>query len=392
VRIALRKSGGRGEYELAGRQGEVGADALLDRNLRFELTPEITIDGHSSVQRKHGKTRIRLDSQKYSHAYIPLAGALLLPKPRRELRETGTDPDLLHDGRFAVTDIDVDVVEVAAATATLRPTVLWLGNAAGLARPENVADRMSRVQAVWAAAKGQGSPLAELVLAHEQATVEGDHREIPKAARALQKKLGANGDPLPQLAVALGLEAEIETEVEAEPSGSAAAAAAVAADEEEIDPADAARRAVSRWRKSVVRTAAGRAFSQKVRVAYGFRCALSGDVLPKLPNTTSPGVDGAHILPWARYELNTVSNGICLNKLCHWAFDAGVLRIDHDASSDRYVVSIPDAVRHEGSALEISLEYFDALQGPIPVERLPSDRRLWPSPTYLERLNSELFG
>jgi len=388
VRIALRKSGGRGEYELAGRQGEVGTDALLDRGLRFELTPEITIDGHSSVQRKHGKTRIRLDSQKYSHAYIPLAGALLLPKPRRELRETGTDPDFLHDGKYSVTDIDVDVVKVTDTEATLRPTVLWLGNAAGLSRPENVAHRMARVQAAWAAAKSQESPLAELLRAHEEATLEGDHKEIRKAAAALQERLGASGDPLPQLTVEMGLEADEEDVV----SGSVAVATPLAADEEEIDPADAARRAVSRWRKSVVRTAAGRAFSQKVRVAYEFRCALSGEVLPKLPNTTSPGVDGAHILPWARYELNTVSNGICLNKLCHWAFDAGVLRIDHDASSDRYVVSIPDAVRHEGSAAELSLDYFDALQGPIPVERLPSDRRLWPSPTYLERLNSELFG
>lgn len=44
MRIALRTSGGRGEYELAGRQGPVGVANLFDLDLRFELTPEIRHD------------------------------------------------------------------------------------------------------------------------------------------------------------------------------------------------------------------------------------------------------------------------------------------------------------------------------------------------------------
>lgn len=41
MRIALRTSGGRGEYELAGKQGEIAASSLFDHPLLYELTPEI---------------------------------------------------------------------------------------------------------------------------------------------------------------------------------------------------------------------------------------------------------------------------------------------------------------------------------------------------------------
>src|SRR6186997_140666 len=313
MRIALRPSGGRGEYELAGRQGQIGVDDLLERDLLFKLTPELTIDGHGAARRVQGKPRIRLDdSREYNHAYAFLAGSLLMPQPKRALKETTTDLDFVRRNQYAVTAIDIDIAAIGPGAVDLRPTTLWIGNAAGLTKSVEVAPRMAVVQALWDKARTSSAPVAAFVRDHEAAVVSGNHHQIKEAAEALRQELENDGDVLDELTAQLGLEGA-ETGV-----SSAASAVPEAGLDDEIDPNDAARRAVAHWRKSVVRSAEGRAFAKKVRIAYGDRCAFSGDVLPKLPHTASAGVDGAHILPWARYELNTVKNGLCLNKLCHW--------------------------------------------------------------------------
>ena len=386
LKIALRPSGGRGEYELTGRQGDVSVDDVLGRSMVFELSPDLVVDGHSAVQRAQGKPRIRLDdSNRHNHAYSVLAGVLLLPQPKRKLRETSSGPNFLYPGGYSITDIDVDLVDLQDDYIALRPTRLWLGNAGGLARSVDATHRLAQIQALWDAAREEESKLAELVRSHEAAVVEGDHGLIKASAAALRNELGTQGDVLDQLAVHLGLEAP-ETAISLAPES-----VPVEIAEDDLDPADAARKTAAQWRRTVARSAQGRAFSQKVRTIYAYRCAVSGDAFPKLPHTASAGVDGAHILPWARYELNSPRNGICLNKLCHWAFDAAVIRIDGD-SAGKYFVSVPDRVREEGLPMGMSLDYFISLEGEIPPERLPSDESEWPSPRYLEHLNSEVFG
>ncbi|MFZ2114676.1 MAG: HNH endonuclease [Solirubrobacteraceae bacterium] len=384
MRIALRPSGGRGEYELTGRQGSVRASDLFDREMAFQITPELVLPGRQAAHRVQGKPRIRLDDRtKDLHAYRLLAGTLILPRPKRELRATSPGSDFLKDNEYAVTGIDVDVVDSTKTSTRLRPTRLWLENASGLLRAVDAADRMALVQEVWDAARTQTSPIAILVQAHETAVAGGGHKRIEKASADLQAASQVDGDAIGAVAAALGAEADIAipvVELEQLPAGG---------EEDETDPADAARRAVSKWRKTAERGAAARAFSEGVRTAYRDRCAISGERLPKLPCTLSPGVDGAHILPWARYELNTLKNGICLSKLCHWAFDAGVLRIDHN--DRRYYVSTPDCVNASADLYNMDLDYFERFVGPIPSERLPSDPLQRPDPEYLERLNFEMY-
>ncbi len=212
----------------------------------------------------------------------------------------------------------------------------------------------------------------------------GNHRAIERAAAAIRKALGTDGDVLDEITARLDMPEE-ETAI-----STTAGEVPLEPVEDETDPAEAARRAVAQWRRSVVRSAEGRTFAKRVRDAYSDTCAISGDGLPKLPSTASAGVDGAHILPWARYELNTLKNGICLNKLCHWGFDAGVIRLDYDGSD--YVVSIPDVVQTEGPPRGMTLDYFERLTGPIPTERFPVDPANRPSPSYLEHLNAEMYG
>jgi putative restriction endonuclease len=66
-------------------------------------------------------------------------------------------------------------------------------------------------------------------------------------------------------------------------------------------------------------------FRERVLAAYGRRCALSG-----LPETRL--IDAAHIVPDSDERLGhpDVRNGICMSKIHHAAFDAGLIGIDAD--------------------------------------------------------------
>jgi hypothetical protein len=161
-------------------------------------------------------------------------------------------------------------------------------------------------------------------------------------------------------------------------------------EEDETDPLDAARKVVSKWRRTVQRTAAARKFSEHVRKAYKSRCVVCGKRLPRLASASSSGVAGAHILPWAEYDLNTVKNGLCLDQLCHWAFDAGVIRIDWDGSA--YLISIPEHIRAEAKADGFDIGYFETFVGPIAADRLPDQASQRPSPNYLALLAKEMYG
>lgn len=384
MRIALRTSGGRGEYELTGEDAGVAASDLFNRRLHFQISPELTIDGRQRALRVQGKPRIRLEDGG-RHAYRVLADVLLLPVPIRELRQTADGPDFFRDRGYSMTDIDVDLA-AANGTADLRPKRLWLTNAEGLVRSVDFPERMAAVQALWAAARDEGGRLARLVAAHEAAVEGGDHAVIGTAATAIRGEFGTGTDVLPLVAAGLGVGMdEPPTDgglVEEVPEEGA----------EETDPEEAIREVIAKWRKQAVRDAAGRRFAEAVKAAYDFTCVICGHRYPKLDGSASAGVDGAHILPYRRYDLNDVINGLCLCKICHWAFDNAVIRIDFRRTARQYVLSVPRSVRDDARANGFDLTYFQQYEGPIARARLPRAEALWPSPTYLAELNSQIFG
>jgi hypothetical protein len=85
MRIALRTSGGRGEYEVAGSHESIHVHDVFDRQIVLELLPGVRFSTNNFVRHTQGKPRIRLlDQYSDSHAYLILAAILLLPKPKRE--------------------------------------------------------------------------------------------------------------------------------------------------------------------------------------------------------------------------------------------------------------------------------------------------------------------
>ncbi|MBP1734871.1 MAG: endonuclease family protein, partial [Deltaproteobacteria bacterium] len=111
-------------------------------------------------------------------------------------------------------------------------------------------------------------------------------------------------------------------------------------------------------------------FRRAVVTAYDHRCALCGVRI-----VTSEGhtvVDAAHIVPWRVSQNDDIRNGMALCKLCHWAFDEGMMGV---SDSFNVITSRQIGVDPNVPGLLLTLSG----RGIIP----PADRDLWPGKNYL---------
>ena len=391
MNIALRPSGGRGEYELAGRQGELHVHDLYGLPMSVEILPGVVINARSHCILSDGKPRIRQrQDYKNAHPASLIAAAMLLPQPRRE-RAITHGAVLLQRREFVIQTIRIDVVR-SATSVLIRPVIVRIENADGLRLDINFAERMARVLRVWTAAATGTNPVSEAVRAHatafssaasSQAQLVGAYARLYSALRRPQ------GDLLPIV------EAHFKLGTLSGPSVgdiSAEVADEDFAEDVHISAAEARVERVRQWRLSAIRGAAAAGFRRNVRDAYNWRCLFSGQRLPRTEATVTAGVDAAHILPWSRFDIDATRNGLCLSKQCHWAFDSGVFRLSFDEPEKRYILSIPKHVPPAAKESGFDLEPFQAIVGPIPRNRLPANEALWPSPDYIGELNKFLDG
>ncbi|HBG05150.1 MAG: HNH endonuclease [Geobacteraceae bacterium GWC2_58_44] len=117
-------------------------------------------------------------------------------------------------------------------------------------------------------------------------------------------------------------------------------------------------------------------FRRIVIKAYDHRCALCGVRIITPEQYTV--VDAAHIVPWSKSKNDDVRNGMALCKLCHWAFDNGMMGVaeNHHIITSRHIASHPNA---PGFLLTLGGRSI------IP----PSDRDLWPAQQYLAQHRQE---
>lgn len=390
MRIALRTGAGRGAYELAGSQGDYSASDLFDKEMFYELTPSLVVSGYAVPGLRQGKPRINLDDEhrRYAtHLYRLLAALLLLPKPIREFKKTSGDV-LVCKGGYSMTVIKIDVVVIESFRTVVRPTELLLENAQGLRKRINFINRMSRIMSIWNAIENEDSELANLLRHLKNALFEQDvnHLEIEKAARGVFNLVNTVYDPLQEIELRLGINQILEIE-----EFTPIVETTIFGVDDSITPEIARIETVRTWRKVAARGAAAQRFSTKVKKYYQDTCLFTGQKLPKLKVISSAGVDAAHILPWASHGINSVTNGICLSKQCHWAFDAGVIKLSFDGFVNQYVLSIPDAVLSEAREHGFNLEPYQAIAGAIPRERLPSNTDLWPNLEYINALNAIMY-
>ena len=111
-------------------------------------------------------------------------------------------------------------------------------------------------------------------------------------------------------------------------------------------------------------------FRRAVVTTYDHRCALCGVRI-----VTSEGhtvVDAAHIVPWSVNRNDDIRNGMALCKLCHWAFDEGMMGV-----SESYCVITSRQIGADPNVPGFLLTLSG--RGIIP----PGDKELWPEQKYL---------
>ena len=116
--------------------------------------------------------------------------------------------------------------------------------------------------------------------------------------------------------------------------------------------------------------ARAQAFRRIVVNAYDHRCALCGVRIITPEQHTA--VDAAHIVPWSRTQNDDIRNGMALCKLCHWAFDRGMMGVsDHyNVLTSRQIVADPNVPG-----------FLVTLNGRAMIP--PQDHDLWPAQQYL---------
>jgi putative restriction endonuclease len=111
-------------------------------------------------------------------------------------------------------------------------------------------------------------------------------------------------------------------------------------------------------------------FRRIVVKAYDHRCALCGvRIITPEQHTV---VDAAHIVPWSRSRNDDIRNGMALCKLCHWAFDEGMMGV-----SDSYAVITSRQIGADPNVPGFLL----TLSGRSIIP--PADRDVWPAREYL---------
>ncbi len=118
-------------------------------------------------------------------------------------------------------------------------------------------------------------------------------------------------------------------------------------------------------------TARNQGFRRIVVRSYSHRCALCG-VRIITPEGRS-AVDAAHIIPWRESKNDDIGNGMALCKLCHWAFDEGLISV-----SNSFTVLLSSQLGRHGNAAGL----LGTLAGRGIIG--PSEQVMWPNQKNLK--------
>lgn len=393
MKIAFRTSGGRGEYELAGRQGKNSVVDFSGYHFDFQISPHILVPGKCSLQINGGKPRLRLDDAQATHAYRWLSALLLLHKPNRvRVENPSHTASFDFSAGYQISGIRVDVIAKAEEHlyCQLRPTILEV-HQGEITEFLSVPERISRIQNVLENLDKLPEVISKSLSEFQEGFLNPEsHKKLETLRDAVYAAISIDNPQAKPVDALLYLESLIG---EGKPISEDVIAEVVEGNDGEDDQrSDIQIRAdyVRTWRMVAERGHKGRKFSKSVLDAYDSRCLITGRQLPKTRANTIPGVDAAHILPWAKYDLDRVANGLCLAKTYHWAFDAGIVRIAFDSKANVYVRTIEDATRKILFQEGFDLEDFDQNLGVIPEDRLPKNKSLWPDPKFLDEFNKLL--
>lgn len=376
MRIDWRPSGGRGEYELAGQADGHSAADLLEWTLHLDLGALGMRHTELLVSAQGGKPRLRTAGNVH-HVQRQLASALLLPRSRRSTANLATGQPITIDRRYLITSVSLRDVTLDAEVETIkaRAELITVANEDRTASID-VAERSALVEYLHDHCDEFPDSISDLLASHRGALEAS--RSIPPGLEGIQVRL----------LEALELELFIPYVVKTDPVP--ALVSHVKGTPLLVPPPDEASPDEPKLRLSTTRvmrlalqrrTSANR-FRIAVMRAYDSTCAFCGLRLPSIKGEVAAGCQAAHILPYAQYDLDQISNGMCLCPTHHWAFDQHLLVVD--TVSGQYVVRVSD--RAERLLPPDTVATLRQATGSIPSNRLPKRIADRPDPEFLRRL------
>ena len=395
MRISRRSSGGRGEYEISESAHGVTPTDLLNRRLILDFGGGIVVDTNSALRHRSGKFRVRLLAPTEMHPHRQVVAALMMPRTIREDKHWGRGAPVMRTGQYSIDHIPIERAHVTAAAARLEVGDLVLRNRSYDAEQLTLATRLAQVRALWVDADKFPDNVKTLIERHKALVTSGG--AIPSVAERIIAELQ---EIVTQAREEFGIEYRSQAEdvvphlLESLKWAEATPQKPQPVDDVPPEEVDIRRRTIKDWKRwASYRGAKSAKFRQKVRKAYNSTCLVCGLHLPPTPLNSVAGVDAAHILPWADYDLDEISNGVCLCKHHHWAFDEGLILITHDGQ--QYHVEVPEDIVTEIQQHSAAFSINELLShaGQIPANRLPTNTADRPRPQFLrmfaERLRSD---
>lgn len=389
MRITKQPSGGRGEYEICEHAPMgFGPAELLQTTIRLKLAGYL-LDTGVRVTNAQGKYRLRLSDISDQHAHFQIAVALLLPKPVRDETITGSGEPILQNGSYIIKNINFGSVSYEEGNSFFVAEVLTIdaANQTVSARQIPVLQRMQEIERIWANRDILPARVSSLLGQHEQLVRSG--QPLPKSSLRIVRELQARMEEY-----STDLEITYAQTTDVLPSlleliNESGVPIPRSLGEIEPENIELRKREIKRWQVYARRRGvASLKFRRAVRDAYDCRCLMCSARFPSTSVNLHPGIDAAHILPWAEYDLDEVFNGIALCKLHHWAFDERLLQLTF-RDGDYYIELSSEAE----SALfppDFSIDVLKKSVGRIPRELLPSNRSQWPNAQLLQRLYTEV--
>ncbi|NCD17436.1 MAG: hypothetical protein EOL91_09015 [Actinobacteria bacterium] len=388
LRITKRPSGGRGEYEFVGSDGPFRATDMYNHAVILD-TPfgEKETQVFASVQ--GGKNRARLLNpvdRSNPHIAPLLAALLMMPAPTREESAISRALPVVLDHGY-IMDVGVELASINSDTVLLRPRKL-------IARSRGISDvdgwveldiqaRSKQLKLLHATSEHLPAALRAAVTVHEKSQdlhglelfrpTRESTDDIMRILLTLDEFYLPKSDPLPTLLAMVGLTNSQDLEIPI-PTQTP----------NDVEIRVRAERTYRYRLAAQSRGASARSFAREVMSAYNYTCLFCALTTP--PSRLRMGLEAAHILPWARFDLDLVSNGIALCRQHHWAFDERVLALDV-APDGSYEIRKGAFYKEVPITTPMNELIFTAPLGPVPEERLPpADKR--PSPNLLAEFNA----
>lgn len=393
MRITFQPSGGRGEYEVSDyAPNGLRPTDVLGAQVKL-LLGKIMLDTGVVLTKDQGKYRLRV-IPKGAHPQVPiqLAHILMLPYPTRQEDHMGSGELVLQNNSYIIKNIQFGEVVPSGGSppSSFTAEVLTVDCRNQTIEAEQIAvlKRMADIELIWQRKEHFPSDIGNLLAQHEAyikagrpipTTVDGliknVQRQVERYSTELEIPYTSTTDVVPALLAALGEIAEERP---------------VSLDQIEPEQVTLRLRERIKWQVWARRRgAASIRFRKEVRTAYHSRCVMCGGCFPATSVNDKPGVDAAHILPWADYDLDELYNGVCLCKLHHWAFDEGILLIVF--REGKYYIELSERADRLLSGSEFSIDMLRRVVGEIPEDRLPSKPANWPNRILLARRNEEFI-